>query len=217
MQLWQAAQRCLNVISNSVQICGGDFFTRRFRTDGSHFWKLLRTSPFQRKQNLREEKAVLQLPYRNASVSTEDSVAEVSSLKVQVALLNMIADLSRNRRSASALEVVLKKVSGLVAGVAFSAVVGLREASLNALEGLASIDPDLIWLLVADVFYSMKNKDVPSPPTSDFPEVSKLLPPPSSPKGYLYVLYGGQTFGFDIQVSSVEFVFKKLQSHISTC
>ncbi|XP_022147856.1 uncharacterized protein LOC111016693 isoform X2 [Momordica charantia] len=212
-----AAQRCLNVISNSVQICGGDFFTRRFRTDGSHFWKLLRTSPFQRKQNLREEKAVLQLPYRNASVSTEDSVAEVSSLKVQVALLNMIADLSRNRRSASALEVVLKKVSGLVAGVAFSAVVGLREASLNALEGLASIDPDLIWLLVADVFYSMKNKDVPSPPTSDFPEVSKLLPPPSSPKGYLYVLYGGQTFGFDIQVSSVEFVFKKLQSHISTC
>lgn len=165
---------------------------------------------------MREEKAVLQLPYRNASISSEDSVAEVSSLKVQVALLNMIADLSRNKRSASALEVVFKKVSGLVAGVAFSGVVGLREASLNALEALATIDPDLIWLLVADVYYSMK-KDVPSPPTSDFPEVSKLLPPPLSSKGYLYVLYGGQSFGFDIEVSSVEFVFKKLQSNIPTC
>lgn len=167
---------------------------------------------------MREEKAVLQLPYRNsASISSEDSVAEGSNLKVQVALLNMIADLSRNRRSASALEVVLKKVSGLVTGVAFSGVMGLREASLNALGGLASIDPDLIWLLVADVYYSVKKKDVPSPPTSDFPEVSRLLPPPLSPKGYLYVLYGGQSYGFDIEVSSVEIVFKKLQSNIFTC
>ncbi|XP_038887281.1 uncharacterized protein LOC120077473 isoform X2 [Benincasa hispida] len=210
-----AARRCLNVISSSVQICGGDFFTRRFHTDGSHFWKLL-TTPFLRKQNMREEKAVLQLPYRKASISSEDSVAESSNLKVQVALLNMIADLSRNRRSASALEVVLKKVSGIVAGVAFTGVVGLREASLNALGGLASMDPDLIWLLVADVYYSMK-KDMPSPPTSEFPEVSRLLPSPLSPKGYLYVLYGGQSFGFDIEVSSVEIVFKKLQSNIFTC
>ncbi|XP_022952363.1 uncharacterized protein LOC111455069 isoform X1 [Cucurbita moschata] len=213
-----AARRCLNVISSSVQICGGDFFTRRFHTDGFHFWKLLTTSPFLRKQNVRDEKAVLQLPYRNsASISSEDSVAEGSNLKVQVALLNMIADLSRNRRSASALEVVLKKVSGLVAGVAFSGVMGLREASLNALGGLASIDPDLIWLLVADVYYSMKKKDVPSPPTSDFPEVSRLLPPPLSPKGYLYVLYGGQSYGLDIEVSSVEIVFKKLQSNVFPC
>uniref|UniRef100_A0A9I9D3H6 ARM repeat superfamily protein n=1 Tax=Cucumis melo TaxID=3656 RepID=A0A9I9D3H6_CUCME len=210
------ARRCLNVISSSVQICGGDFFTRRFHTDGSHFWKLLTSSPFIRKQKVREEKAVLQLPYRNTSISSEDSVAEGSNLKVQVALLNMIADLSRNRRSASALEVVLKKVSGLVAGVAFSGVVGLREASLNALGGLASMDPDLIWLLVADVYYSIK-KDVPLPPTSEFPEVSRLLPPPLSPKGYLYVLYGGQSYGFDIEISSVEIVFKKLQSNIFTC
>lgn len=165
---------------------------------------------------MREEKALLQLPYRNTSVSSEDSVAEVSSLKVQVALLNMIADVSRNRRSASALEVVLKKVSGLVAGVAFSGVVGLREASLNALQGLACVDPDLIWLLVADVYYSMK-KDLPSPPTSDFPEVSQLLLPPLSPKGYLYVLYGGQSYGFDIEVSSVEFAFKKLEFNTFTC
>lgn len=165
---------------------------------------------------MREEKAVLQLPYRKTSISSEDSVAEGSNLKVQVALLNMIADLSRNRRSASALEVVLKKVSGLVAGVAFSGVVGLREASLNALGGLASMDPDLIWLLVADVYYSIK-KDVPLPPTSEFPEVSRLLPPPLSPKGYLYVLYGGQSYGFDIEISSVEIVFKKLQSNIFTC
>lgn len=215
MQLLQAARRCLNVISSSVQICGGDFFTRRFHTDGSHFWKLLTSSPL-RKQNVREEKAVLQLPYRNASISSEDSVAESSNLKVQVELLNMIADLSRNRRSASALEVVLKKVSGLVAGVAFSGVVGLREASLNALGGLASIDPDLIWLLVADVYYSMK-KDAPSPPTLEFPEVSQLLPPPLSPKGYLYVLYGGQSYGFDIEVSSVEIAFNKLQSNSFTC
>lgn len=137
-------------------------------------------------------------------------MAETSNLKVQVAVLNVIADLSRNKRSASALEVVLKKVSGLVVGIACSGIVGLRDASVNALRGLASIDPDLVWLLLADVYYSMKKKDLPSPPTSDLPEMSEILPPTLSPKQYLYVQYGGQSYGFDVDFSSVEIVFKKL-------
>ncbi|PQM38627.1 uncharacterized protein Pyn_06456 [Prunus yedoensis var. nudiflora] len=206
-----AVRRCLCVVSNTVQICGGDFFSRRFHTDGSHFWKLLSTSPFHRKPNLKE-KIPLQLPYRSTSTSSEDSLAETSNLKVQVAVLNMIAELSRNRRSASALEVVLKKVSGLVVGIACSGVVGLRDASVNALQGLASMDPDLIWLLIADVYYSMKKKDIPSPPTSDIPEIFQILPPPSSPKEYLYVQYGGQSYGFDVDFPSVETVFKKLHA-----
>lgn len=142
-------------------------------------------------------------------------MAEVSNLKVQAAVLNMIADLSRDKRSASALEAVLKKVSGIVVGIACSGVHGLREASVNALVGLASIDSDLIWLLLADVYYS-KKRDMPSPPTSDLPEVSQTLPPPSSPKGYLYVQYGGQSYGFDIDFSSVEAVFKILHSQVFT-
>ncbi|GMP64718.1 hypothetical protein CsSME_00025858 [Camellia sinensis var. sinensis] len=206
-----AVRRCARVISNVVRICGGDFFSRRFYTDGPHFWKLLTTSPFQTKPISKEERTPLQLPYRSTPISSEVSMAEVSNLKVQAALLNTIADLSREKKSASALEAVLKKVSGLVVGIACSGVVGLREASVNALVGLASMDPDLIWLLLADVYYS-KKKDMPSPPTSDLPEVSQILPPPSSPKDYLYVQYGGQSYGFEIDFSSVETVFRKLNS-----
>ncbi|XP_057963630.1 uncharacterized protein LOC131154857 [Malania oleifera] len=209
-------QRCLAVASTTVQICGGDFFSRRFHTDGPHFWKLLTTSPFQKKPFPKAEKTRLQLPYRSTSLSSDDSVAEVSNLKVQAALLNMIAAISQNKRSASALEVVLKKVSGLVVGVACSGVSGLRNASVNALVGLASMDPDLIWLLLADVYYSLKKKDMPSPPTSDLPEISHLLPPPSSHSGFLHVLYGGQTFGFDVDFVAVEIVFSKLHSLVFT-
>ncbi|KAK9181985.1 hypothetical protein WN944_025126 [Citrus x changshan-huyou] len=209
-----AVRRCLSVISNVVQICGGDFFSRRFHADGPHFWKLLSTSPFQKKHKLKEAKAPLLLPYRNTSISSDDSLAEVSNMKVQVAVLNMIADLSRNEKSASALEVVLKKVSGLVVGIACSGVVGLRDASINALSGLASIDPDLIWLLLVDVYYSLKKRNLPSRPTSDFPEISEILPPCLSPKEYLYVQYGGQSYGFDVDFSSVDTVFRKLHAQI---
>ncbi|KHF98245.1 TELO2-interacting 1 [Gossypium arboreum] len=211
-------RRCFSVISSVVQICGGDFFSRRFHTDGPHFWKLLSSSPFQKKPNLKErtpnlkERTPLQLPYRSADVSSEDPIAETSSLKVQVALLNMIADLSQNKRSASALEVVMKKVSGLVVGIACSGVAGLHDASVNALKGLASIDPDLIWLLLADVYYSTKRNDLPSPPTLDFPRISGILPPVTSCKEFLYVKYGGQSYGFDVDFKSVERVFKKLQT-----
>ncbi|XVE62997.1 hypothetical protein DITRI_Ditri06bG0164600 [Diplodiscus trichospermus] len=204
-------RRCLSVVSSVVQICGGDFFSRRFHVDGTHFWKLLSTSPFQKKPNLKE-RTTLQLPYRSANVSLEDSVAESSNLKVQVTLLNMIADLSQNKRSASALEVVMKKVSGIVVGVACSGVMGLHDASVNALKGLASIDPDLIWLLLADVYYSAKKNELPSPPTPDFPGMSLTLPPPSSYKEFLFVKYGGQSYGFDVDFSSVGTVFRKLQS-----
>ncbi|XP_024019137.1 uncharacterized protein LOC21399286 isoform X2 [Morus notabilis] len=211
-----AVRRCLSVVSHVVQIGGGDFFSRRFHTDGSHFWKLLSSSPFQRKANLKKERMPLQLPYRSVSTLPEDSMAETSNLKVQVAVLNMIADLARNKRSASALEIVLKKVSGLVVGIACSGVVGLRDASVNALAGLASVDPDLIWLLLADVYYSMKKADIPPPPTTSLPEISQVLPPAASPKDYLYVQYGGQTYGFDVNISSVETVFRKLHSIVFT-
>lgn len=204
------------MVSSVVQICGGDFFSRRFHTDGPHFWKLLSTSPFMRNPKSKDEKVPLQLPYRSTSISAEDSVAEASNLKVQVAMLNMIADLSRNKKSASALEVVLKKVSGLVVGIACSGVVGLRDASINALFGLAAIDPDLIWLLLADVYYSLKKRDFPSPPTSEFPEICEILPLPSFAKEYLYVQYGGQSYGFDVDFSSVDTVFSKLHSQVFT-
>ncbi|VFQ84229.1 unnamed protein product [Cuscuta campestris] len=209
-------RRCCRVISTVVQICGGEFFARRFHTDGIHFWKLLTTSPFQKKSHPKQERVPLQLPYRKSSNSSEDdSVGEISSLKVQAELLNMISDLARNKRSAPALDAVFKKVSGLVVGIAFSGVKGLLEASVNALVGLASIDPDLIWLLLSDVYYSRK-KDLPSPPTSEFPGILEILPPPPSSKEYLYVLYGGQTFGFDIDFSAVEAMYTKLHDQVFT-
>ncbi|CAM8943396.1 unnamed protein product [Rhodiola kirilowii] len=77
---------------------------------------------------------------------------------------------------------------------ACSGVTGLREASIHALSGLASVDPDLIWLLLADVYYSLKQTDSPAPPTSEFPDLSQILPPPDSHKEFLYVQYGGRSF-----------------------
>ncbi|CAL1409398.1 unnamed protein product [Linum trigynum] len=208
-----AVRKCASVIANVVQICGGDFFSRRFHTDGPCLWKLLSSSPFQKKP-VKEERTPLLLPYRsNPSTDESSSVAEVSNLKVQVALLNMISDLARNKRSSTALEVVLKKVSGLVVGIACSGVAGLHDASISALHGLALMDPDLIWLLVADVYYSVKKEgEVIPPPGSDFPQLSRLLPPPEKPKDYLYVQYGGQSYGFGINLASVEKVFLKLHS-----
>ncbi|CAA3007639.1 Hypothetical predicted protein [Olea europaea subsp. europaea] len=78
----------------------------------------------------------------------------LANLKVQEELLTMISDLARDKRSATALEAVFKNVSGLVVGIACSGVKGLLDASMNALVGLACIDPDLIWLLLSDVYYS---------------------------------------------------------------
>lgn len=199
-----------------VQICGGDFFSRRFHTDGIHFWKLLSSSPYQRKPISKEDRTPLQLPYRSTSTSSEGSVAELSDLKVQAAVLNMIAAIAKNKRSASALEAVLKKVSGVVVGIACSGVIGLQDAARNALFGLASIDPDLIWLLVADIYFSLKKKDVLSPPSNEFPEISEILPPPLSSKGYLYVQYGGQSYGFEIDFIAVDHVFNLLHTQYCT-
>lgn len=208
-----AVRRCVQTISGVVNIGGGDFFSRRFHSDGIHFWKILSTSPFQRKALTKEERFPLQLPYRKAALSSEDGAAEVSDLKDQAAVLQMIATIAQNKRSASALEAVLKKVSGLVVGIACSGVVGLRKAATNALIGLASIDPDLVWLLLADVYFSLKKSDLPLPPAEEFPDVYQVLPPPSSSKGYLHVLYGGQSYGFDIDFSAVEHVFRTLHPY----
>ncbi|XP_010431644.1 PREDICTED: TELO2-interacting protein 1 homolog [Camelina sativa] len=210
-----AVRRCLTVITRIIQTSGGDFFSRRFRNDGPDFWKLLTTSPFHimTAKNLREDnKSALRLPYRTVSESSP-SIAEGSSLKVQAALLDMIAELSRDKRSASALDAVLKKVAGLVVGIACSGVTGLREAALNALRGLACIDPDLIWILLADVYYSLKKRDLPRPPSPEFPDMSTVLPSPLPEDcQFLYVEYGGRSYGFELEFSSVETIFKTMQS-----
>ncbi|KAL6538531.1 hypothetical protein OROGR_012519 [Orobanche gracilis] len=206
-----AIRQCCRTITNIVQICGGDFFSRRFHSDGVHIWKLLSTSPHFK---TKPEKTPLQLPYRKTPTSSQDSPAETSNLKVQAAILDMISNLAANKKSASALEVILKKISGIVVGIACSGVKGLQDACVNALVGLSSIDPDLIWLLLADVYYSRK-KNPPSPPSAEFPEISEVLPPPGSSE-YLYVLYGGRSFGFDVDFSAVETVFSEMYTRVFT-
>nr|GEV28448.1 mediator of RNA polymerase II transcription subunit 14 [Tanacetum cinerariifolium] len=107
---------------------------------------------------------------------------------LHVAVLEMIAEISRNKKSSLAFKSVVKKVSDIVVGIACSGVDGLRDASMNTLRGLASIDTDLIWLPLANVYY-YKNKEAISspPPVEDLPPLFQLVPPPSSPKSYLYV------------------------------
>ncbi|PKU63826.1 hypothetical protein MA16_Dca010744 [Dendrobium catenatum] len=207
-------RRCAGVLTKTVQIAGGDFFARRFHTDGPIIWKLLNSSPFQRRPSPSKNSQPLLLPYRSSSLTSEHPMAETSTMKIQSAILNMIAEIASNKRSAPALQTVFNKVSGLVVGIACSNVTGLRDESIKALSGLASINPDPIWLLMADVYYSLMDKDLPQPPSPDLANIRQLLPPPLSSKEYLYVQYGGETFGFDVDPISVERVFQKLSSEV---
>lgn len=190
---------------------GGDFYVRRFHKDGSIIWRLLALSPFHRKRmSMMDEKAII-LPYRDTSLTSEEPMAEISSQKIQIAVLDMIAEVSSNKRSAIALESVLKKVCGLIVGIAYSSLTGLREAAIRALAGLASMDADLVWLLLADVYYSLNRRVVPMPPTQDLAEIYDLLPPPMSSREYLFVQYGGEGVRCDLDPSSVHEVFERIQ------
>jgi TELO2-interacting protein 1 len=57
---------------------------------------------------------------------------------------------------------------------------GLRKSALNALIGLSNIDSDLIWLLVADVYYNLYRKNVPLQLDPGLYGISELLPPPAT-------------------------------------
>jgi hypothetical protein len=46
-----------------------------------------------------------------------------------------------------------------VVGIAYSNLTGLQEAAIRALAGLACIDADLVWLLLADVYYSLNQRE----------------------------------------------------------
>ncbi|GJM91565.1 hypothetical protein PR202_ga07947 [Eleusine coracana subsp. coracana] len=133
-----------------------------------------------------------------------------------IAVLDLIAELSSNKRSAIALGSVLKKACGLVVGIAYSSLTGLREAAIRALAGLASIDADLVWLLLADVYYSLNQREIPMSPTHDLAEISDLLPPPMSSREYLFVQYGGEGVRCDVDPSSVHEVFKRMQDAVLT-
>lgn len=122
----------------------------------------------------------------------------------------MIATIARDMKSARALEAVLKQMAGLCVGFACGSQI-LQEAAANALLGLSCIDPDLVWLLLADIAYSVDGKKVPSPPGPEFPKISQLLPP-QSPKKYLWVQYAGQDFGLKSDVSVARLLLAKIDS-----
>lgn len=209
-------RKCTEVLSRAISMSGGDFYVRRFHKDGHIVWRLLALSPFRRKRmSMMDEKAII-LPYRDTSLTSEEPMAEISSQKIQIAVLDMIATISSSKRSAIALESVLKKVCGLVVGIAYSSLTGLQEAAIRALAGLACMDADLVWLLLADVYYSLNQRDIPLPPNQDVAEISDLLPPPMSAREYLFVQYGGDGVRCDVDPSSVHEVFKRMQDVVLT-
>ena len=103
--LQPVVRKCTEVLSRATGISGGDFYVRRFHKDGSIVWRLLALSPFRRMSKM-DEKAII-LPYRDTSLTSEEPMAEISSQKIQIAVLDMIAAISSNKRSAVALESVL--------------------------------------------------------------------------------------------------------------
>ncbi|PWZ22883.1 hypothetical protein Zm00014a_010735 [Zea mays] len=201
-------RKCTEMLSRAICISGGDFYVRRFHKDGPIVWRLLALSPFRRLSKM-DEKAII-LPYRDTSLNSEEPMAEISSQKIQIAVLDMIAAISSNKRSAVALESVLKKVCGLVVGIAYSSLTGLQEAAIRALAGLACMDADLVWLLLADVYYSLNQRESLLP-NQDLALVSDLLPPPVSSREYLFVQYGGEGVRCDVDPSSVHYVFRRMQ------
>lgn len=206
----QVAVRCMGVIGHVVLVCGGDFFIRRFKTDGSHFLRLLSLGVCSIKAEFQAEKSML-LPFRRHSKLTDQAdMAEGSVFKVQEAFFKMIATIARDMKSARALEAVLKQMAGLCVGFACGSQI-LQEAAANALLGLSCIDPDLVWLLLADIAYSVDGKEVPSPPGPEFPKISQLLPP-QTPKKYLWVQYAGQDFGLKSDVSVARLLLAKIDS-----
>lgn len=198
------------MLYRGIQIGGGDFFIRRFHNDGNIIWKLLVSFPFRRKQMASDEKRIL-LPYRDTA-PLEESMAEISSLKVQAAVLDMITMICLDDRASSALRTVLKKISGITVGIACNSMASLRDSSIRALSALARIDSDLIWLLLADVYYSLRKDDCITPSSLDLRCIYDLLPAPLSLKEYLFVNYAGENFGFDVDPSAVELVFRTMVS-----
>ncbi|AQL08661.1 ARM repeat superfamily protein [Zea mays] len=196
------------MLSRAICISGGDFYVRRFHKDGPIVWRLLALSPFRRLSKM-DEKAII-LPYRDTSLNSEEPMAEISSQKIQIAVLDMIAAISSNKRNVVALESVLKKVCGLVVGIAYSSLTGLQEATIRALAGLACMDADLVWLLLADVYYSLNQRESLLP-DQDLALVSDLLPPQVSSREYLFVQYGGEGVRCDVDPSSVYYVFRRMQ------
>lgn len=206
----QVAVRCMGVISHLVLVCGGDFFIRRFKTDGSHFFRLLSMGAGSIRAEFQTEKSLL-LPFRRHSKSTDQAdMAEGSLFKIQEAFFKMIEIIARDRKTARALEAVLKQIAGSCVGFACGSQM-LQQAATNALLGLSCIDPDLVWLLLADIVYSVDGKEVPSPPGPEFPKISQLLPP-QRPKKYLWVQYAGQDFGLKSDVSVASLLLPKIDS-----
>lgn len=121
----------------------------------------------------------------------------------------MIETIAGDKKSARALEAVLKQMAGLCVGFACGSQI-LQQAATNALLGLSCIDPDLVWLLLADIVYSVDGKEVPSPPGPEFPKISQLLP--QRPKNYLWVQYAGQDFGLKSDVSLASLLLAKIDS-----
>ncbi|XP_066323908.1 uncharacterized protein, partial [Miscanthus floridulus] len=104
--------KCTEVLSRAIGISGGDFYVRRFHKDGSTAGRLLALSPFGRMSKM-DGKAII-LPYWDTSLTSEKPMAEISSQKIQITVLDMIAAISSNKRSAVALESVLAPVCGLL-------------------------------------------------------------------------------------------------------
>jgi len=207
----QVAIRCMGVIGRVVLVCGGDFFIRRFKTDGCHFFRLLSLSVCSMRAEFQAEKSML-LPFRWHSKSNDRAdMAEGSLFKIQEAFFKMIAAIARDKKSAPALEAVLKKMAGSCVGFACGSQM-LQQSATNALLGLSCIDPDLVWLLLADIAFSVDGKEVPSSPGPEFPNISQLLPPPQSPKKYLWVQYAGQDFGLKSDVSLANLLLAKIDS-----
>ena len=72
------------------------------------------------------------------------------------------------------------------------------------------MDADLVWLLLADVYYSLNQRESLLP-DQDLALVSDLLPPQVSSREYLFVQYGGEGVRCDVDPSSGYYVFRRMQ------
>ncbi|KAH7284590.1 hypothetical protein KP509_34G061400 [Ceratopteris richardii] len=203
--------RASEVIASVVNSCGGDFFTRRFEKDVvPRFLSFLcQDTGFEVKKVSRK----FLLSSRETSMSGHKDYAPASLFGVQQAVLSCLRDVGKNKKSSPALATTLDQLSAVVVGLACG-IPDLQDLATQTLIALSNIDPDLIWILVADVAYGnsgVQSSQITSPGMI-FPVVSDLLPPLVTQKDALWIQLTGKDIKVNIDGSKAWSILSSLES-----
>ncbi|XP_024523552.1 TELO2-interacting protein 1 homolog isoform X1 [Selaginella moellendorffii] len=179
--------RCLSAIAFVARECGGSFLARRLQKDVLPLLlRLLQDGPVTGGR-VGLDQLIAQPATR--ALATRESPGTVR--KVQEAALKCIKAISGDKKSAPALDAIFETVAGAVVSLACSQW-ELKELAAETASALSSSDPDLVWILAADLAYESGEAVAPASPC--LPSCSEILPPLTSDTEALCSQYAGRDF-----------------------